>query len=203
MRWAHAGLDHKSLRGAAPRARKASKRTYHGAHFFNRRDSRSGKARPPSQWVELRVPAIVDEKTFNAVQALLQSRSPKRVAPRVVNGPTLLAGVARCGHCGAALIQNTGKGGLYRHYCCSRKLKEGATACQGLHIRMDRLDQIVIEEVTSRVLQPDRLRQLLEAYLKSAASRADDNKARLSQMRQAHKEAEAAIVGCLSSSRRA
>lgn len=171
--------------------------TYHGVHHFNRRDSRNGKARPPSQWVELRVPAIIDEQTFNVVQALLQSRSPKRVAPRVVNGPTLLAGVVRCGYCGSALIQNTGKGGLYRYYCCSRKLKEGATACQGLRIRMDRLDQIVIEEVTSRVLQPDRLRQLLEAYLKSAASRFDENKERLGQMRQAHKEAEAAIVRLL------
>ena len=171
--------------------------TYHGLHYFNRRDSRNGTPRPLSQWVEMKVPAIIDEQTYTAVQALLQSRNPKRVAPRVVNGPTLLAGVARCGHCGAALIQNTGKGGLYRYYCCSRKLKEGATSCQGLRIRMDRLDQIVIDEVTSRVLHPDRLRSLLEAYLKSAASRTDENKERLSQMRQAHKEAEAAIVRLL------
>lgn len=116
------------------------------------------------------MPAIIDEHTFTAVQALLQSRSPKRVAPRVVNGPTLLAGVARCGHCGTALVQNTGKSGLYRYYCCSRKLKEGATACQGLRIRMNRLDQIVIDEVTSRVLQPDHLHALLAGYLKSASS---------------------------------
>jgi len=107
------------------------------------------------------LPAIVDEETFNAVQALLQSRNPKRVAPRVVNGPTLLAGVARCGHCGAALIQNTGKGGLYRYYCCSRKLKEGATACKGLRMPMERLDQIVIDEVSARVLRPDRITCLL------------------------------------------
>src|SRR5262249_33213268 len=150
-----------------------------------------------SQWVELRVPPIIDEQTFTAVQALLQSRNPKRVPPRVVNGPTLLAGVARCGHCGAALIQNTGKGGLYRYYCCSRKWKEGATACQGLRIRMDRLDQIVIDQVTSRVLQPDHLHTLLASYLKSASSRADETKERLSRMRQAHKEAEAAIVRLL------
>lgn len=171
--------------------------TYHGLHYFNRRDSRNGKPRPPSQWVELRVPPIIDEQIFTAVQALLQSRNPKRVPPRVVNGPTLLAGVARCGHCGAALIQNTGKGGLYRYYCCSRKLREGATACHGLRIRMDRLDQIVVDEVTSRLLDPDRLNALLTGYLKSAATQADENKARLSRMRQAHKETEAAIVRLL------
>ena len=52
----------------------------------------------------------------------------------------------------------------------------------------------MIEEVSSRILQPDRLRLLLEAYLKSTASRADETKERLSQMRQSHKEAEAAIM---------
>lgn len=55
----------------------------------------------------------------------------------------------------------------------------------------------MIEEVSSRILQPDRLRLLLEAYLKSTASRADETKERLSQMRQSHKEAEAAIMRLL------
>lgn len=68
---------------------------YHGVHHFNRTDSRNGRPRPPSEWVALAVPAIVGEQTFNTVQALLHSRAPKRVAPRIVNGPTLLAGIAR------------------------------------------------------------------------------------------------------------
>lgn len=171
--------------------------TYCGRHYFNRFDSRNGRPRPPSQWIEMRVPAIVDEETFNAVQALLKSRSPKRVAPRVVNSPTLLAGVVRCGYCGAALIQNAGKGGLYRYYCCARKLKEGAMACRGLRMPMERLDQIVIDEVSARILHPDRLGDLLNAYLKSANSRSTDAKERLSRLRQAHKDAEAGIVRLL------
>jgi site-specific DNA recombinase len=32
-------------------------------------------------------------------------------------------GLARCGCRGAAMIQNTGKDGLYRYSCCSSKLK--------------------------------------------------------------------------------
>lgn len=173
--------------------------TYYGLHYFNRKDSRNGKPHPPSQWVEVQVPPIIGEQTFTAVQALLQSRNPKRVPPRVVNGPTLLTGVARCGHCGASLIQNRGRGngGTYTYYACSRKLKEGATACNGLRIRMDRLDEIVLDELASRVLQTDRLHALLDGYLKSSASRADENKDRFRQMRQAHKEAETAIVRLL------
>jgi len=127
--------------------------TYYGSHFFNRHDSRNnGTARPPSQWVALEVPPIIDEETFNAVRGLMHSRDPERLPPRVANGPTLLAGLARCGYCGAALIQNTGKGGAYRYYCCSRKLKEGITACRGLRIPMGSLDEIVFSVVAKRVL---------------------------------------------------
>jgi len=75
--------------------------TYHGTHYFNRRDSRSGKPPPPSQWIAIETPAIVAEERFNAVRALMQSRNPKRMPPRVANGPTLLAGLFRCGYCRA------------------------------------------------------------------------------------------------------
>jgi len=71
---------------------------YHGQHYFNRRDSRTGEPRPPSQWVGIKVHAIIEETAFNEVQGLLQSRNPKRTPPRVVNGPTFLAGLARCGY---------------------------------------------------------------------------------------------------------
>lgn len=167
--------------------------TYHGRHVFNRRDSRSSKLRPPSQWVTMDVPALVDEATFNAVQGLLQSRRPSRTPPRVANGPTLLAGIIRCGYCGSAMIQNTGKGGHYRYYCCSRKLKEGTTSCKGIRMRMDRLDEIVIGEVTKRVLEPRHLTDLLDGYIRSTVSREDEAKLAITRLRQSHKEAEAAI----------
>ena len=151
--------------------------TYYGQHHFNRRDSRTGAPRPPSQWVGIQVPAIIDESMFNEVQALMQSRSPKRTPPRVVNGPTFLAGIARCGYCGAAMIQNTGKGGLYRYYCCSSKLKKGPSACRGLRTPMEKLDEIVVGEVARQVLDPDRLTAMLDAYVQSAAAQADGAKA--------------------------
>lgn len=39
--------------------------TYCGRHYFNRVDSRNGKMRPPSQWIEHSVPAIIDADTFS------------------------------------------------------------------------------------------------------------------------------------------
>jgi hypothetical protein len=128
--------------------------TYYGVNYFNRRNARDATARPPSQWIALQVPPIIDEETFNTVPGLLQSRSPRRVPPGVVNGPTLLAGIARCAYCGAALIENTGKGGAYRNYRCARKLKRGVTACRGMRMRMERPNDIVVGEVAKCILEP-------------------------------------------------
>lgn len=168
--------------------------TYVGRHYFNRMDTRNKKPRPPSEWIELAVPAIVAEETFNAVQALLRSRNPRRMPPRIANGPTLLAGVARCGHCGAALILNTGKGGAYRYYCCSRKLKQGVTSCRGLRMRMDQLDDIVVSEVSKRVLEPQRLTQMLEHYVKAAARKGAAEHDRLATLRRELSETEARLT---------
>jgi site-specific DNA recombinase len=167
--------------------------TYHGQHWSNRFDSRNCAPRPPSQWVGMDVPAIIDETVFNAVRSLLQSRDPRRLPPRVANGPTLLAGIARCGHCGAALIQNTGKGGAYRYYCCSSRLKQGPMACEGLRMPMDRLDGIVIGEVSKRILAPDRLTELLDSYSREAIERGDDQRKQLTRLRSSHSDAEAGI----------
>ena len=167
--------------------------TYHGTHYFNRRDSRNAVTRPPSQWVAMASPVIIDPETFDVVQGLLHSRNPKRMPPRVANGPTLLAGIARCGHCGSALIQNTGKGGMYRYYCCSKRLKQGRTGCKGLRMPMQHLDDIVIREVGKRILAPDHLKDLLDGFINSTTSRANEAKDKFLKLKQTHKEAEASL----------
>ncbi|WP_049779347.1 recombinase family protein [Rhodomicrobium vannielii] len=171
--------------------------TYRGQYFFNRFDSRGGKARPPSEWIELAAPVIIEEATFNAAQGLLKSRNPRYTPPRVVNGPTLLAGVARCGYCGAAMILNTGKNGAYRYSCCSRKTKEGPLSCRGIRIPMDRLDDMVIGEVLEQVLDPARLRHLLDTWLRSASERAEKEKKDITKLRQKHADAKAALTRLL------
>ena len=72
---------------------------------------RSGKSRSPVQEA-LR---IVDDTTFERVQAMLQARSykntDKRSVPLNTRGRSLLAGNIFCGHCGARLcITTSGKG---------------------------------------------------------------------------------------------
>ncbi len=44
---------------------------------------------------------------------------------------TRYAPLASCAGCGAAMIRNSGKGGTYLYYACSRAMKQGKTACRG------------------------------------------------------------------------
>ena len=155
---------------------------YVGRHQFNRNDSRARQARPQSQWVEVQVPAIVDDDTFSRVQAGLRARAPRHAAPRSVNGPTMLVSVARCAGCGAAMIRNSGKGGAYLYYACSRAMKQGKTACKGRRVRMDYLDNMVLGYLSNKLFAPDRLEALLEGYL---AKEKDGIAGRREKLRQA------------------
>jgi site-specific DNA recombinase len=124
-------------------------------------------------------------------------RSCRAAARSAVNSPTFLAGLVRCGYCGAAMIQNTGKGGLYRYYCCSSKLKKGPLACRGLRTPMQKLDEIVVGEVARQVLDPGRLTTMLDVYVQWAAARADGAKSQLARLRHDHTAAVAGIARLL------
>jgi site-specific DNA recombinase len=80
------------------------------------------------------------------------------------------------------MIQNTGKGGLYR---------------RGLGTPMEKLDDIVVGEVARQVLDPNRLTAMLEAYVQSAAAQADGAKAEFAKLRLEHTAATAGITRLL------
>jgi site-specific DNA recombinase len=147
--------------------------TYVGRRYFNMYDTRNKRPRPQSEWVVNPTPSIVSEETFASVQAGLIARRVSNVPSRVVNGPTLLAGLVRCEACGAAMIKNSGKGGRYTYYSCSTRLKRGATECAGHRVPMEWLDNVVLDELLNQVLTPARLRKIVEGYIETAKKRAD------------------------------
>ena len=71
------------------------------------------------------MPFIIAEAEWLEVQAGIARNARQVTAPTFVAGPTMLAGIAKCGHpeCGHALTIATGKGGRYRYYRCSRRLR--------------------------------------------------------------------------------
>jgi hypothetical protein len=144
-----------------------TKQTYVGTHYFNRMDSRKQQRKPVSEWIPVSVPAIIGEAQFNQVQGLLKARNPKKTPPGSVSGPTLLAGIARCRHCGEPMMLRTGKSGRYRYYTCSQQARFGKTACQGESVRLDQLDRDVARLLLSESL-PGRMGPQLALGLDAA-----------------------------------
>ena len=166
-----------------------------GTHYFNQKNSRTGERRPREEWVPISVPSIIDEETFQTVQARLGQRNPRQTPARVVSGPTLLTGIARCGcpDCGGAMTIRTGKSGQYRYYACSRRATRGETACTGRSIRMEKLDGIVLDTLEERVLAPERLPELLTAFLEKSDQSDQRRREELALLRAAKTNSEGAL----------
>jgi site-specific DNA recombinase len=114
--------------------------TYVGLHRFNVYSWRKKLEKPDDEVVETIVPPIIEQDEFDAVQALLRSRSPQLKAPRFVNGPTLLGGICFCADCGGAMtLRTSGKAEHYRYYTCCTKARKGTTGCGGRTVPMTSL----------------------------------------------------------------
>ena len=165
--------------------------TYIGTAYYNRIDSRTRKIRPRSEWIAVKVPAIVEGETFDAVQRILHARRPDKTAPRVVNGPTLLTGIAECGNCNRGMMLRTGKSGQYRYLTCAKSALEG-TGC-GQSIRMEDIDERVLSAVESKVFSPDRVTAILKSMINHSADGRQRLEAELARLRQVIKEAKARL----------
>ena len=163
--------------------------TYIGRHEFNKR-GKSKELKPAEEVIAVEVPAIIDQATFDAVQAHFKARNPKVAHPQVVGGPTLLTGLIHCGKCGGAMTIRTGKGGRYRYYTCSMKARQGATACEGMTVSMERLDDLVANYLADRLLDPDRLEDVLAEVLDRRQERSDRRREHIAELNRRSAETE-------------
>jgi DNA invertase Pin-like site-specific DNA recombinase len=134
--------------------------TYVGRHRFNTR-SKDKTCKPNDEVITVAVPPLIEQATFDAVQAHLRARNPKALAPRIVNNPNMLTGLLHCAHCGSLMTMRTGKGGRYRYYACQAKARAGTSGCSGMAIPMDALDMLIAKHMTARLLGRDRLKVIL------------------------------------------
>jgi site-specific DNA recombinase len=155
--------------------------TYVGHHEFNKR-GKSKELKPVSEVIAVAVPPLIDQATFDAVQAHLRSRNPKVTPARVVSGPTLLTGICFCADCGGAMTLRTGKGGRYRYYTCSIKARQGETGCKGRSIPMEKLDNLVASHLEDRLLQPDRLEEVLASVLDRRQERTERRREHIAEL---------------------
>jgi len=155
--------------------------TYVGRHEFNKR-AKNKMLKPVGEIVTVAVPPLIDQATFDAVQAHLRARNPKVTPARVVSGPTLLTGICFCADCGGAMTLRTGKGGRYRYYTCSIKARQGEAGCKGRSIPMGKLDTLVAEHIADRLLQPERLEEILASVLDRRQERAERRREHIAEL---------------------
>ena len=90
--------------------------------------------------VENACPAIVDKVTFSKVQDRLRERALAQIHPKRVASRFLLSGLARCGHCGKALVRQDAKGGQFSYYVCGTLFKKGSGSYSSHYINSQKFE---------------------------------------------------------------
>ena len=151
-----------------------------GRKPYGKRDARTGGQHDPSTVIEISIPTIIDMDVFERAQAKLGQSNPRVTPPRIVNGPSLLTGIAVCASCGSGMTR-TGtvrRGKAYSYYSCGGCHQKGGSVCRGRHVPVAVLDGIVVNGLKQRLLTPDRLASLLQmlADRQTAKSEAVDRR---------------------------
>jgi site-specific DNA recombinase len=138
------------------------------------RDS-ANHERPRDEWIEIPVPALIDEPTFARAQELLHENKIR--ARRRTVTPSLVQGLVSCRRCGYALSRTSTRSSarLIHYYRCLgsdawRHL--GGPQCTSRPVRQDLLDEIVWTEVIRLLEDPTLIQQELDRRL--AVARAAD-----------------------------
>lgn len=84
-------------------------------------------------------------------------RAPATTLPRRVSSPVLLTRLLKCGDCGGAMTLTTGKSGKYRYYKCTTRVNKGGTLCTSRNLSMERVDNLVLQQLTAHAFTPKRL----------------------------------------------
>lgn len=137
-----------------------------GTYFWGKRDKHR-RLRDESEWVPIPVEPIIDRELFELAQQVREANDPVKSPGRTASSPLLLAGLVKCGKCGASYtMEGSGKKTStktygYRYYNCRTFLRIGADACGGHRIPEEKLDRAVLEHLASKVFTLDASRQIL------------------------------------------
>ncbi len=140
--------------------------------------------RPKEEWIPISIPPIIDLETFH--QAGIRVKDNQRFSPRNLQEDAyLLRRLVRCGHCGLScrVSSNTANPNCNHYYVCPGTKKHFLIEkrCSQRCIGADALDELVWEEVSTRLQDPDLV---LEAYRECRIHRRNGDEAGLSEQGQ-------------------
>lgn len=114
-------------------------------------------------------PAIVTAELYDKVQDLLQ-KNKRQYGKKTEGTYFALTGKLFCGHCGAAMIGDSGngKGGTYYYYSCINK--KNRRACKKKSERQDWLEKYVCEQTANFVLAPKNISYIAKRVAEASAA---------------------------------
>jgi site-specific DNA recombinase len=172
---------------------------YIGRAYYNRTKStrNDGKSprhtiveRPRAEWIEVPVPALIDEQLFELVQQRIQEN--RRYARRRLKYDQvyLLRGLLKCGVCGRAYVgsgkaspRNAGGQHIYHYYKCSREgtpFPDGRQGrCPNDRLRAAGVNEAVWTTVRDLLLDSETLAGELAAWVERTTTTPSDQPARI------------------------
>jgi site-specific DNA recombinase len=118
--------------------------------------------RPRQEWIEIPIPAIIDEGTFDAVQHAARDNTTYS-RRRTETNTFLLRTLLRCDRCGVKLVCHRARRNeeVTRYYLCPHRDRVQAGGndrrCSEPRIRADELDTFVFDQVRVLLTRPDLL----------------------------------------------
>jgi site-specific DNA recombinase len=125
------------------------------------------------------VNSIITQEEHERLREMMEAKDPKRMPPRVVTGDVLLTGLVTCPECGGGMTTSTGKGGRYRYYACSNKMR--TSTCKGRRVPMEEFDALVVQHINDAFLTVENIDNLLQPLRDRQDNCAKDLKQRLAK----------------------
>jgi site-specific DNA recombinase len=116
--------------------------------------------RPQTDWIPVRVPALIDPETWEQAQAQLV-RNRERAQRHNTQHPYLLRSLLVCGRCGRRMVGTwSAQGG--RYICALRYPRYVPGACTGRSLSATMIESCVWDHVKALLSDPDVLRRHYE-----------------------------------------
>lgn len=138
-----------------------------GTYYFGKYAPKTRRPRDQDEWIAIPVQPIVERELFDVAQKVRADRDPEKTPGRTGSSPLLLAGLVRCGKCGAAYqLETSGKqnaNGEYphRYYNCRTSTRGGKESCPGFRIKTQVLEGAVLEHIADKLFTFDRCKLLV------------------------------------------
>jgi len=127
---------------------------------------RTETPRPESEWINISIPVIIDDITFERVQKQLKQN--RAVRKHSFSYPYLVSGILYCGICGRRMIvhQNAMPNGTYKPYyqCATQRyynLRNAGITCSSRAIPADAFDAYLWDLLVKAFTNPEYLQKYI------------------------------------------